>query len=409
VRILHTADWHLGDSIGPRRIDRTRDLQRAVETIADMCKSERIDVLLIAGDLFSDKCNRQDDLSAVIAHLSDTFGPFMREGGTIVACTGNHDREVPCQTLKHTLTLADPREMHTGDLVSVGRFYLANRPLFLRLPDRAGGEVQFTLLPYPTPACYNEPSDSMRATREERNRTLSTRLAERRRKLTESAAFRHDLPTVLAAHLHVRGANPHKLFQITEDQDVVFNPADLPAGFAYTALGHIHQAQSLGEEHVRYSGSIERLDLGERDDQKSVTVFEVGRTGLVGKPQLLPLEATPFFDIDIDDPAAQIPNLRAQYPEHDDALVKYRLQYEPGEPQRDAWLRELDEIFPRCYDRELIRRGDTSHPMGDARLPADDGSPEHVVLHFLENELLADPDRDALLALARGLLEETRA
>jgi hypothetical protein len=47
--------------------------------------------------------------------------------------------------------------------------------------------------------------------------------------------------------------------------------------------------------------------------------------------------------------------------------------------------------------------------MGDARLPADDGSPEHVVLHFLENELLADPDRDALLALARGLLEETRA
>jgi hypothetical protein len=52
MRILHTADWHLGDRLG--RIDRTEDLRRAVERVADYCKSECIDVLLVAGDLFSE-------------------------------------------------------------------------------------------------------------------------------------------------------------------------------------------------------------------------------------------------------------------------------------------------------------------------------------------------------------------
>jgi DNA repair exonuclease SbcCD nuclease subunit len=51
MRLLHTADWHLNDRLG--RIDRTNDLRVAVERIAALCAVERVDVLLIAGDLFS--------------------------------------------------------------------------------------------------------------------------------------------------------------------------------------------------------------------------------------------------------------------------------------------------------------------------------------------------------------------
>ena len=40
--------------------------------------------------------------------------------------------------------------------------------------------------------------------------------------------------------------------------------------YAYVALGHIHRPQFLGgHPHVRYSGSIERMDLGEQTDTKS--------------------------------------------------------------------------------------------------------------------------------------------
>src|SRR5437763_16879779 len=93
MRILHTADWHLGDRLG--RIDRTADLRRAVERVAGYCERERVEVLLMAGDLFSE-LSRPDGLRDSIAHLQEVFTPFLVGGGTVVALTGNHDNEVFC-------------------------------------------------------------------------------------------------------------------------------------------------------------------------------------------------------------------------------------------------------------------------------------------------------------------------
>src|SRR5207302_7411208 len=96
MRILHTADWHLGDRLG--RIDRTDDLRRAVERVADYCVRRSVDVLLVAGDLFSELA-RPDTLREAIRHVQETFRGFLCEGGTIVTLTGNHDNENFCQTL----------------------------------------------------------------------------------------------------------------------------------------------------------------------------------------------------------------------------------------------------------------------------------------------------------------------
>src|SRR5438128_2474063 len=73
MRILHTADWHLGDRLG--RIDRTADLRASVERVAAYCEQERADVLLMAGDLFSE-LSRPDGLRDTIAHLDEVFRPF---------------------------------------------------------------------------------------------------------------------------------------------------------------------------------------------------------------------------------------------------------------------------------------------------------------------------------------------
>ena len=97
MKILHTADWHLGDRLG--RIDRTQDLRRAVERIARYCEMEAVDVLLVAGDLFSELA-RPDGLRDAIHHLQGTFEPFLHQGGTILTLTGNHDNENFCQTLR---------------------------------------------------------------------------------------------------------------------------------------------------------------------------------------------------------------------------------------------------------------------------------------------------------------------
>ena len=95
VRLLHTADWHLNDRLG--RIDRTDDLRRAVERVAAHCHAERVDVLIVAGDLFSELA-RPDALRDTIRHWQDVFAGFLTTGGTILTCTGNHDNETFCQT-----------------------------------------------------------------------------------------------------------------------------------------------------------------------------------------------------------------------------------------------------------------------------------------------------------------------
>src|SRR6202790_4938309 len=145
MRILHTADWHLGDRLG--RIDRTDDLRRAVERVAGLCADQQVDVLLVAGDLFSE-LSRPDHLRESIEHLQATFERFLLDGGTILALTGNHDNENFCQTLRLVMTLAAPATGKPGELCAPGRLYLATDPSLVRLADRQDQLVQFALMPY---------------------------------------------------------------------------------------------------------------------------------------------------------------------------------------------------------------------------------------------------------------------
>jgi DNA repair protein SbcD/Mre11 len=406
MRLLHTADWHLGDRLGSRGIDRTEDLRRAVERVARYCDRENIDVLLVAGDLFSDKLGMQKDLSETVRHLGDTLRPFLLRGGTILALTGNHDRDIPAQTLRSTLALAAPEPLDPGTLIAPGRLYLATEPTLVRLAGH-GMEAQFVLMPYPTPGRYRVNSNGGSLARTQRNRDLRQAYSDRLHGLLAHPAFRTALPSVLAAHVQVRSATlPSRLFRITEAQDIVFRAEDIPSEFAYVALGHIHQPQRLGGmDHLRYSGSIERLDLGEADDEKSVTLFELDRDGLAGAPRSLPLEATAFYDVRIDDPNEQLPRLRERYPDAGSALVRYRLTWKAGEHDRDAILRELDTVFPRWYDRDVVEAGAEARASHAASLPAAALDPAHLVRHFLERELDGDADRDELLQLAEALLE----
>jgi exonuclease SbcD len=201
MRILHTADWHLGDRLG--RIDRTADLRASVERIAGYCEQEKVDVLLMAGDLFSE-LSRPDGLRDTVAHLDEVFRPFLLNGGTIVAVTGNHDNEVFCQTLRHAMTLAAPAPGGHAGPAPGNRLYLAAGPSFLRLADRRGQEVQFVLMPYPTPARYLEAPAQFYTSLEEKNRALQGAYTHRLHQILRSdPAYDPRLPTILTAHVHV--------------------------------------------------------------------------------------------------------------------------------------------------------------------------------------------------------------
>ncbi len=387
MRILHTADWHLADRLG--RIDRTDDLRKAVERVADYCRAEKVDVLLVAGDLFSELAG-PDALREAIKHLQETFQPFLRDGGTILTLTGNHDKENFCQTLRHAMNLAAPAGGKFGEMVPAGRLYLATGPTLLRLLDRDSGKgVQFILMPYPTPTRYlKEEAVQRYQSLDEKNRHLMAAYSKALSDLQNTENFDKTLHTVLAAHIHVRGAELNTLYRISEQEDVVFSEADLPTGFAYIALGHIHRAQYLaGQKHVRYSGSIERMDLGEKDDQKGVVLFEVGSEGLHGEPTVLPMPATPIYEIDIHSPREEIPGLKERYPDAQNDLVRIVCNYTAGEDNREEILRELNDIFPRWYDRDIVEKNSLDKGTLVVGAPNPAKSFEQTVRDYLEQEL----------------------
>ncbi|HZY86291.1 MAG TPA: exonuclease subunit SbcD [Gemmataceae bacterium] len=410
MRVLHTADWHLADRLG--RIDRTDDLRKAVERVATYCTEQKIDVLLVAGDLFSELAG-PDALREAIRHLQETFGPFLRDGGTILTLTGNHDKENFCQTLRHAMSLAAPLAGKSGDRAQPGRLYLATGPTLLRLADRSGGgDVQFVLMPYPTPTRYLSDEAGQRYQGlDEKNRHLMAAFTQQLHGLQTDRRFDPSLQTVLSAHVAVQGCQLGGLFRLSEQEDVILADADLPAGFAYVALGHIHKAQCLANQrHVRYSGSIERMDLGESRDDKGVVVFDLGPEGLRGDPEVLPIDATPVYEVTIHAPKEELPGLRETYKDAQRHLVKVVCTYTAGVDNREETLRQLEEIFPRWYDRQITEKNALRATLtgGDVVRTK---SFEETVRDYLTLELTNEPDdlRDAVLARAEALMGEVQA
>jgi len=188
---------------------------------------------------------------------------------------------------------------------------------------------------------------------------------------------------------------------------VVVNGDDLADQFDYVALGHIHKPQALTAPHVRYSGSIERMDLGEQADQKGVVLVDLGPDGLRGEPVLLPLPATPVREITVHDPGLDIPQLRAEFPDATTDLVNLHIHYTAGRDVLEDVLADLDGIFPRWYARDWQEAG----ALGDSLAGAETGPARgfgETVRDYLAQELTnhAEAEREAILTLADDLLKE---
>lgn len=407
MRILHTADWHLGDRLG--RIDRTDDLRLRVERIAGYCTSEKVDVLLVAGDIFSELA-RPDALRDSIRHLQETFEKFLRDGGTIVAITGNHDNEGFCETLLHAMSLASPAEASLERPAAHGRLHLATGPGLLRLADRAGGfEVQFILMPFPTPNRFLIQEASQKyANLGEKNRFLTQAFVERMNAELTEPQFRRGQPAVLVAHLTVIDGDEVPLFRMAVQEDIRIFANDLPPGFDYLAFGHIHKPKAVGgRPHMRYPGSIDRLDLGEQSDVKGVLLLDIGIEGLMADPVTLPLEATPIYEVDIVSPKDQLPTLAERFANAERDLVNLHISYTAGEENLEQILCELDRVFPRWYARDWRETGELG-PTAVA-IEAERGKPfVDTVRDYLSMELVNhdEVERMEILSRAENLLQQ---
>ena len=300
-----------------------------------------------------------------------------------------------------------------GERVPPGRLYLAAEPTFLKLPDRSGTfDVQFVLMPFPTASRYLKGEEGRRyTTPNEKNQFLTAAFNQAHADLRAHAKFDPAAPSVLAAHITLSGAHlGPSLFRMSETEDIVIHGEGLHAQYEYVALGHIHKPQHLGHSHVRYSGSIERLDLGEQHNSPGVVLFEIAATGRAGEPEVLPLPGTPVYEVTLLDPHVDLERLRNEGEDTAGDLVNLHIHYTPGEHNLEEILFEAEALYPRWYARDWVQTNTLGETLSIGEADRSKSLRE-IVQCYAGDELQNhdEAERQELLTLLGQIIDECEA
>ncbi|NJP05373.1 MAG: exonuclease SbcCD subunit D [Chloroflexaceae bacterium] len=301
IKILHLADLHIGvENYG--RIEPTTGLhsrlidylERLDEAIS-LGLAHAVDLVLIAGDIYKSRNpnpTHQREFAQRMKQLRDAGVP-------VFMITGNHD-------IAPTFGRAHSIEIFGA--LQVAGITIADRPRMHQLETRAG-PLQIIAVPWVTRNHLLTHEDMAKASFGEIDTLLRQRIDAFIDQ--EVAGLSSTIPTVLAMHATIDGAQLGAERSITLGQDLVFSRGSVAcAGIDYVALGHIHRHQSLGEHPpIVYPGSIERIDFGEEHEDKGCVLVELERGNT--RWTFHRLNARPMVSINVDvrqsgDPAARV-------------------------------------------------------------------------------------------------------
>lgn len=250
MKILHTADWHLGAKTNKR--SRIVEQRKAMQDIVDICNEEKIDLVIIAGDIF--------DQAVPTSEAEDLFYETLEKltednCRAVIALAGNHDdpRRIESNThfaKKHNIILAGDLEP-VGELspasahvkfVEIGKGYAVVESKTHRgVTER----TSVAILPYPMEYRLKAKAEA---------EDYSGKVCEWARYVCRG--FKKDAFNVLASHFPVSGSREEAIDKAIDykvgDVSVVIK-ADLPRA-DYYALGHIHTEQIIGG-NMAYSGA----------------------------------------------------------------------------------------------------------------------------------------------------------
>ncbi len=267
MKILHFADLHLGvESYG--RIDpatglssRLLDFLSTLDQVVDYALENKVDLVLFCGDAYKSRepsQTQQREFARRINRLSTNGVP-------IFLLVGNHD-------LPNAIGRATTTEIF--DTLTIKNVYVSNRPDIYHIPTNSG-TVQIASLPWLRRSALLTKDESKNLNFAQ----INQRLGEVLTNIIEANTSKLDpgLPSILAAHVWVSGAQvgSERLMTIGQEHVLLLSNVAKPA-FDYIALGHIHKHQILSQNPpVVYSGSLERLDFSEEEDDKGFYVVDI--------------------------------------------------------------------------------------------------------------------------------------
>lgn len=393
MRFLHTADWHVGKKLG--RFDRTPEMEALFDELVELVRSEAIDVVLVAGDLWDRALPPMESIRLVV----DALSRLADAAGAVVAIPGNHDSPALFEVLA-------PLVRHQG-IYLVPKIVPPQRGGIVEVRSRDGSETaQIACLPWLTEAVAIQ--DLMAAEADwfakvdAGTLVASDRYSDRIRRLTHAmaAGFIPGGIGILMAHYFVDGAELGGGERVVHlGKMYAAAPQSIPAGANYTALGHLHRPQEIvaASSPARYAGSPIQLDFGERTHAKRVVVIEA-HPGRPIKGASLPLRSgRKLLRLHLT-----IEELEAQAETFGDALLDVRVRTSGPQFGLAAQVREMlpNALMVQAeYERQDVP---VSLAPGHQEPAEVDLTEKYAAYHQHQHGVPADPE---LLDELRDLIE----
>lgn len=257
MKIIHTADWHLGKLV--HQLHMTEDQEYILDQFIEIVKNEKPDAVIIAGDLYDRAVPPKEAVDllnrTLITLIFDLNIP-------VLAISGNHD---------------SPDRLNFGSqLFKRQQFYLQARLEDAFTPVRLSdeyGEVNFHLIPYVEPADVRKVlEDDTIETHQQAMKAIIDHITE-----DQQQGERH----IFVGHAFLAGGMESESEErLSMLGGAPYIQAELFRDFSYVALGHLHQPQRVQDESIRYSGSILKYSFSEARHKKGVTVVELDHDGV---------------------------------------------------------------------------------------------------------------------------------
>lgn len=320
MRILHTADWHIGQMFHDH--DRSYEHQQFLNWLLSTLVTEQIEVLLISGDVF--------DLSNPSAASVKMFYSFLNQSIKanpdlqVIITAGNHDSASRLESPKPLLEFSNIHIIGLIEKDEAGEIDYSK--ITIPLKDKKGAIRAWCIAaPFLRMGDYPAIPDS--------SNPYAEGIAAFYESAYQYAASQKQAGQAIIAlgHLHAQQAeisDTDRMERVIMGGLECISASSFHQDISYVALGHIHKAQRLGgQEHIRYCGSPLPMSFSEDKYKHQVITFDLNGESI---QNIRPIE------IPVSVPLMRVPSVHSSLPEVLDAILQ--LEEVEGDPNTHPFL-----------------------------------------------------------------------
>lgn len=372
MRILHTADWHLGKVVqGVSMIEEQKYILHQLLEKIDLLKP---DVVIVAGDLY----DRSVPPVEAVQLLDTTFKTIVKDKNIpLLAIAGNHDST-------SRINFGSDLFQSSG-LYMQGKLNSSMKPVVL---NDEFGEIAFYFIPFADPQEVRFVFDDQAIRSNEQ--AMEKIVGAIDNTYARSVCIGHAFVTKNG----VEEDNPddgERPLSIGGSECV---DANLFMNFNYTALGHLHQAHFVQDEKIRYSGSPLKYSISEENHKKGFLIIDIARDGSVDiEKQIL----TPLHDMRRIE--GKMADILLMEPSDDYVYVTLLDESVIITP-----MEKIRTIFPNAMhiERQILRGELEVADLGESRQSMD----SQTLFKAFYSEILGDLPDEEMQLLFNELLED---